>query len=153
MSTTLKIGEYAPHFELPDKDGITHTLKEYLGNPIVLYFYPKNDLPGCTKEACSFRDQYADFLDEDVQVIGVSSDSMNSHSEFSKKYNLPFVLLSDKGGKVRKRFKAFSMLGLFPARITYVIDRQGKVQFVYQGLLKAEKHVSEALEKIQKSDL
>lgn len=152
MSTTLKIGELAPNFELPDKDGITHTLKEYLGKPIVLYFYPKNDTPGCTKEACSFRDQYADFLDEDVQVIGISSDTVQSHSIFVKKYNLPFVLLSDRDGEIRKQYKAWSMLGLFPSRITYVIDKKGRISFVYKGLLNAEKHVSEALKNIQNAN-
>src|SRR5512138_38305 len=114
-------GRKAPDFSLPDQDGKMHKLSEYRGKPVVLYFYPKDDTPGCTKEACSFRDQYEDFVAAGAEVLGVSSDDEAAHRKFTEKYRLPFTLLSDRGGAVRKLYKVPATLGLLPGRVTYVI--------------------------------
>src|SRR5207245_7911320 len=122
-------GDPAPDFALPDRGGRTVRLGDYRGKQaVVLYFYPKDDTPGCTKESCTFRDQYQDFQDAGAEVIGVSSDSSESHEKFATKYRLPFVLLSDRGGAVRKAYGVPSTLGVLPGRVMYVIDREGTVR-------------------------
>jgi thioredoxin-dependent peroxiredoxin len=139
-------GDTAPDFALPDASGKTVRLSDYRGKKaVVLYFYPKDDTPGCTKEACTFRDQYQDFVDAGAEVIGVSSDAETSHAKFATKHALPFVLLSDRGGAVRKAYGVPATLGILPGRVTFVIDRQGTVRHVFNSQLQATRHVTEAL--------
>jgi peroxiredoxin Q/BCP len=149
MSIKLKVGDKAPDFELKDAKGKVHRLSDYRGKYVVVYFYPKNNTSVCTAEACSFRDQYEDFKQKGVEVIGISGDSANSHESFSAKYNLPFVLLSDSDNSARKAFGALQFFGVIPSRITYVIDGDGIIRLVFDGLFKAEEHVERALQLIQ----
>jgi len=111
----------------------------------VLFFYPKDDTPECTKEACAFRDGYEEFSKLDAEVVGISSDSVESHRSFAKKHGLPFTLLSDEGGKVRKLYGVPNTLGLFPGRVTYVIDEQGVIRHVFSSQLGTKRHLEEAL--------
>jgi peroxiredoxin Q/BCP len=141
----LKAGERAPDFTLNDADGKPVRLADFSGRPVVLYFYPKDDTPGCTKEACTFRDQYEDFQNAGAAVIGVSSDSSESHRKFAAKHRLPFTLLADREGKVRKAYRVPSTLGLLPGRVTFVIDAGGVVRHVFDSQLDAARHVREAL--------
>jgi peroxiredoxin Q/BCP len=143
----VNVGDRAPEFELPDASGKRIRLSDFLGRQsVVLYFYPKDDTPGCTKEACSFRDQYEAFKDAGAEVIGVSSDSEASHQKFATKYKLPFTLVADTGGGVRKRYGVPATLpGILPGRMTFVIDREGIVRHVFNSQLQATKHVDEAL--------
>jgi peroxiredoxin Q/BCP len=113
---------------------------------VVLSFYPKDDTPGCTKEACSFRDGYEQFEMLEAEVIGISSDSVKSHERFVEEHGLPFVLLSDEGGEVRKLYGVPNTLGLFPGRVTYVIDEEGVVRHIFSSQLGISRHVEEALE-------
>jgi peroxiredoxin Q/BCP len=146
----IGVGAEAPDFELLDQAGHTVRLRDLRGKkPVVLYFYPKDDTPGCTKEACAFRDQYEDFLAVGAEVIGVSSDSAGSHAKFVEKYDLPFRLLSDRQGRVRKAYGVPSTLGLIPGRVTFVIDRQGVVRHVFNSQAQATRHVSESLETLR----
>src|SRR5262245_25595619 len=138
-------GQRAPDFALPDANGKPVRLADFSGKPVVLYFYPKDDTPGCTKEACTFRDQYQDFQDAGAVVIGVSSDSSESHRKFAEKHRLPFTLLSDRGGEVRRRYGVPATLGLLPGRVTFVIDGGGVVRHVFNSQLDATRHVAEAL--------
>src|SRR5690242_2842232 len=116
----IKTGDVAPEFDLPDASGKRVRLADFKGKRnVVLYFYPKDDTPGCTKEACSFRDQYEAFKDAGAEVIGVSSDSEASHGKFAQKYSLPFALVADQGGQLRKRYGVPATLGLLPGRVTY----------------------------------
>ncbi|QRN95503.1 peroxiredoxin [Archangium violaceum] len=143
---SIKVGDKAPDFTLPKQDGTPANLKELLQkSAVVLYFYPKDDTPGCTKEACSFRDSYEAFKDAGAEVVGISSQSAASHEAFAAKYRLPFTLVSDEGGKVRSQYGVPSTLGLLPGRVTYVIDRDGTVRHVFNSQLNATRHVTEAL--------
>ncbi len=122
------------------------SLGDFLGRkPVVLFFYPKDDTPGCTKEACAFRDDHEEFGRLDAEVLGISSDSVESHRNFAEAHDLPFTLLSDAGGKVRQLYSVPSTLGIFPGRVTYVIDREGVVRHVFSSQLAATRHVQEAL--------
>lgn len=142
----LAVGDRAPAFTLKDQDGTPVSLADFAGRKnVVVYFYPKDDTPGCTKESCSFRDQYAAFTDIGAEVIGISSDSEQSHKKFAAKHRLPFPLLADVGGEVRKRFKVPKSLGLLPGRVTFVIDKQGVIRHVFNSQLNATKHVDEAI--------
>jgi thioredoxin-dependent peroxiredoxin len=142
----IRPGDPAPDFTLSDASGRTVRLADYRGKKaVVLYFYPKDDTPGCTKEACTFRDQYQDFKDAGAEVIGVSSDSTASHSKFADKYRLPFVLVADPNGAVRKQYGVPATLGLLPGRVTFVIDREGTVRHVFNSQFQAARHVEEAL--------
>ncbi len=144
-TSTVQAGDVAPDFALPDASGKTVRLSDFRGRkPVVLYFYPKDDTPGCTKEACTFRDQYRDFEDAGAEVIGVSSDSPESHAKFAAKYRLPFTLLADGDGAVRKRYGVPTTLGLLPGRVTYVIDKQGIVRHVFNSQFQAKQHVAES---------
>ena len=139
-------GAIAPDFTLPSQSGQMVSLMDFVGEkPVVLFFYPKDDTPGCTKEACAFRDDYQGFGKLDAEVVGISSDSVESHRRFAAKHNLPYTLLSDEERKVRKLYGVPNTLGLFPGRVTYVIDREGIVRHVFSSQLGAEKHVEEAL--------
>ena len=140
-------GSMAPNFTLPSQSGKVVSLRDFLGKkPVILYFYPKDDTPGCTKEACAFRERYEDFRELNAEVIGISSDSVESHRSFAAEHELPFTLLSDGGGKVRKLYGASSTFGLFPGRVTYVLDEGGVVRHIFSSQLGVEKHVEEALE-------
>lgn len=142
----LKVGDSVPEFTLFDQDNNKFNSEKYIGkNAMVIYFYPKDDTPGCTKEACSFRDEFEDFKDLNALVIGISSDSVESHKKFAQKYNLPFTLLADTKKEVRKLFgvpKAF--LGIIPGRVTYVIDKKGTIQYIFNNLTNAKQHITEA---------
>jgi peroxiredoxin Q/BCP len=139
------IGSEIPEFELLDQNGVNFRITDHIGKKnLVIYFYPKDDTPGCTKEACYFRDQYDVFNQADALIIGISSQSVESHKQFAEKYRLNFTLLSDEGGKVRKIFGATS-LGFIPGRITYIVDKKGIVIYVFNSQIDAEKHVDEAI--------
>ena len=134
-----------PDFQLPNQNGEIVSSSSFRGKPVVIYFYPKDDTPGCTAEACSFRDSYEDFTDAGAEVVGISADSPASHAAFAKKHRLPFVLLSDVGNKVRRQFRVpKSFLGLLPGRVTYIFDKNGVCQRVFDSQLNAKKHVAEA---------
>ncbi len=140
------MGEIAPDFTLPSQAGERVNLKDFAGRKaVVLFFYPKDDTPGCTKEACAFRDDYQQFGDLKAEVIGISSDSVKSHGGFAEKHRLPFTLLSDEGGEVRELYGVPNTLGLFPGRVTYVIDKEGVVRHIFSSQLNAIGHVDEAL--------
>jgi peroxiredoxin Q/BCP len=146
-----KVGEAAPDFKLSDQDGKAHELKEFSGKWLVLYFYPKDDTPGCTQEACAFRDDLHKLTALGAQVVGISVDDGESHAEFARKYHLPFPLLADKSTEVAVRYGALMNLGLikYARRYTFLIDPQGKVAKVY---LKVEtsKHSTEIIEDLTK---
>jgi peroxiredoxin Q/BCP len=146
----IQVGDRAPDFSLPTQTGETVTLAQFLGKqPIVLYFYPKDDTPGCTIEACTFRDSYDAFQAAGAAVIGVSSDSIESHQSFASKYSLPFALASDRDGQLRKAFGVPNALLVLPGRVTYVIDKAGIVRHQFNDMLNAKAHVSEALAIVQ----
>jgi peroxiredoxin Q/BCP len=147
MTERIKVGDRAPDFTIKNQRGEPVSLKDYLGKKaVVLYFYPKDNSPGCTKEACKFRDSYEGFKDAGAEVIGVSSQSEESHSIFSTSFNLPFSLLSDEDGRVRSLFGVPSSLGLIPGRVTYVIDKEGIVRHIFSSQLDPGRHVEEALQ-------
>src|SRR3990167_5795797 len=142
----IKVGDTAPDFTLQNQEGKPVRLKDFLGKKnIVLYFYPKDETPGCTKEACAFRDSYEVFKEEGAEVIGISSDSADSHRRFASHHRLPFTLLSDEGGKVRKLYCVGSPLGLIPGRVTFVIDQKRIVRHIFSSQFNAIRHVKEAL--------
>lgn len=145
----VKVGDTAPDFTLLNQDGSAVSLRNFRGQAVVLYFYPKDDTPGCTAESCGFRDQYEVFKSTGAEVIGVSGDSLESHQKFAAKYQLPFPLLSDKGDQVRKLYGATAAFGLFPGRITYVIDPEGIVQYVFDSMFNFQGHVEETLKTLQ----
>ncbi len=146
----LQVGDRAPLFALPTQSGTTVSLENFLGkSAIVLYFYPKDNTKGCTDEACSFRDNYDVFKKAGAEVIGVSSDSEESHQNFASKYSLPFVLLSDKKGTLRKQYGVPAALGVLPGRVTYVIDKQGVVRHIFNDMFNAQRHIAEALKVVQ----
>ncbi len=147
----LKKGDKIPHFTLKDQNNNDFSIQDYLGKPMVIYFYPKDDTPGCTKEACLFRDQFESFSDKEVLVVGISSDNVASHKAFQEKYKLPFTLLADVDKNVRKAFGVKnSTFGLLPGRVTFVVDAKGIILYVFESQFKAEKHIEKALEIIQK---
>jgi len=113
---------------------------------VVLYFYPKDNTPGCTKQACEFRDQYEVFQEQGAEVVGISSDSVASHQRFEQEFRLPFLLLSDKGGHIRSLYGVPRKLGLLPGRVTYIIDKKGIVRYIFNSMTKPLEHVSTALE-------
>jgi peroxiredoxin Q/BCP len=141
----IKVGDKAPDFTLPSQMGDNVTLNEYLGKKnIVLYFYPKDESPGCTKEACSFRDNYQQLADLGAEVLGVSGQSIESHLAFATHHGLPFLLLSDTDNKVRELYGVPATMGIFPGRVTYIIDRKGIVGHIFNSQTHAERHVEEA---------
>lgn len=149
----IDIGTKAPDFALPDQDGIIRKLSDYKGKPVVLYFYPKDDTPGCTKEACSFRDSFAEYRKAGIEILGVSIDDEKSHRAFREKYDLPFTLLADKDRKVVEKYGVWvekmnygkKYMGI--ARKTFLIDKNGKVIYIFDKV-KPEEHASEVLEKL-----
>ena len=149
----LKAGQAAPDFELPDQTGVQVRLSQFRGQAaVVLFFYPKDDTTGCTIEACTFRDEMPRFDAMGAKIIGVSSDSSESHARFAGKYDLPFSLLADKGGRVRKMYGATGLLmGLIPGRVTYVIDREGVIRHVFSSQTAFRGHIEEALRALPKA--
>ena len=142
----IKVGDKAPDFTLPSQMGDNVTLSEYFGKRnVVLYFYPKDETRGCTREACEFRDQYDVFTDLGAEVIGVSAQSVESHKSFATHYGLPFILLSDEKNGVRKLYGVPSSMGILPGRVTYIIDKKGVVRHIFNSQLQPEKHIEEAL--------
>jgi thioredoxin-dependent peroxiredoxin len=142
----IGVGHAVPDFGLLDQKGQTVALRDLLtAGCLVLYFYPKDDTPGCTVEACTFRDNYQAFLDAGACVVGVSSDDVESHRRFAEKCQIPFQLLSDPGGALRARFGVPKTLGLIDGRVTYVMDANGIVRHVFDSQLRARRYVDEAL--------
>ena len=142
----LKVGDSAPDFTLPNQSGEMVSLKDLIGKKvIVLYFYPKDFSVGCTAEACAFRDNYEVFKDAGAEVIGVSSQSVDSHERFSTANKLPFILLSDEEGIAKKLYGASSAFGLIAGRVTYVIDKKGTIRHIFSSQLNPTKHIEEAL--------
>ncbi len=141
----VRVGDLAPDFTLPDQLGEPVRLGQLVGKKnVVLYFYPRDATPGCTAEARAFRDAYDTFAAADTEVVGVSSDSIQSHKRFAAKHQLQFKLLSDRDGAVRALYGVERTLGILPGRVTYVIDRDRVVQHVYSSQLAARRHVREA---------
>ncbi|HXE62633.1 MAG TPA: peroxiredoxin [Bryobacteraceae bacterium] len=147
----LEPGAIAPDFELPDSTGVPVRLSALRGHPVVIYFYPKDDTSVCTKQACSFRDRLAEFESSGTRILGISDDSTASHAKFAAKYALPFTLLSDKGGAVRKLYGVRKRFGVIPGRVTYVIEADGRVRHVYSALSESDQHVEEALRVLTRS--
>ncbi len=144
-------GDTAPRFTLPDHDGTLVTLDGLLEKgPVVVFFYPKDETPGCTAEACSFRDAYEDFQDAGASVVGISSDSSASHRRFREKHGFPYLLLSDAGGKVRAEWGVPKTLGFLDGRSTYVLDKGGIVRHVLHSQLMVKKHVGQALDVVKR---
>src|SRR5260221_12658749 len=128
----VQVGDAAPDFTLPTQSGASVSLKDFTGKTaIVLYFYPRDNTSGCTAEACAFRDSYEVFKDAGAEVIGISSDSTESHQQFASRHHLPFILLSDKKGVVRKLYGVSETFGMLPGRVTYIIDKQVNVRHVF----------------------
>jgi peroxiredoxin Q/BCP len=147
---SLAIGDRAPDFTLPSTTGEPVTLSACFGSkPVVLFFYPKDDTPGCTAEACSFRDRYDAFSEAGALVLGVSSDSVDSHQRFASKHRLPMTLLSDRDGKVRALYGVRSTLGILPGRATFVIDASGVVRHVFVSQFRFQRHAAEALDVVR----
>lgn len=147
-------GKKAPDFKLKDQDGNTHSLKDYKGKKVILYFYPKDDTSGCTKEACAFRDELPKFEGVNAVILGVSPDSIDSHKKFANKYELPFTLLADENKEAAEKYdvwKEKSMYGrkyMGVERTTFVIDEEGKVKKIFPKV-KVDGHNDELLEALQ----
>jgi thioredoxin-dependent peroxiredoxin len=143
----LEINDLVPDFSALDQFGNTFTLSSVLGKKnLVIYFYPKDDSPGCTKEACSFRDQFDVFNQAEASIIGISSQSVESHKMFAEKHRLNYTLLADEKNEIRKFFGVpTNLFGLLPGRVTYIINKEGKVVYIFSSQIQAEKHVEEAL--------
>ncbi len=145
----VQVGDLALDFTLPAQSGALVSLGDFLGKTaLVLYFYPKDNTSVCTAEACAFRDSYEVFKDAGAEVIGISSDSVESHQQFTAAHWLPFILLSDVGGVIRKRYGVPTAFGL-PGRVTYIIDRQGIVRHIFFSQFTSEKHIAQALQTLQ----
>ncbi|MDX2212677.1 MAG: peroxiredoxin [Oculatellaceae cyanobacterium bins.114] len=138
----LSVGTQAPDFTVKDTNGNTVKLSDYSGRTVVLYFYPKDDTPGCTKEACSFRDYYADYQGKEITVFGVSMDDEASHQQFTEKFNLPFPLLADVNGELTKAYDVDG--GGYSKRVTYVIGGSGSIVKVYDSV-KTDTHATDIL--------
>lgn len=151
----LKVNQKAPDFSLPDQEGEEHKLSDYKGKWVLLYFYPKDDTPGCTKEACMIRDSFPDFKKLKITVLGASTDSVKSHKKFEDKYKLPFTLLADEDKKLvksygvwaKKKFMGREYVGTL--RNSFLIDPKGKIAKIYEGV-KPELHADEVLEDVKR---
>jgi thioredoxin-dependent peroxiredoxin len=152
LAKTLDVGDSAPDFELSDQRGERTTLQGLCDSgPLVLYFYPKDDTPVCTQEACFFRDDRHTFQEAGAQVVGVSDDSVERHEAFAKRHGLEFKLLSDVGGRVREAYGVGKTLGLIKGRVTFVIDRDRVIRHVFRSQLAARRHVDEAIQCVRES--
>ena len=147
----VQVGDEAPDFTLPSQMGDNVTLSEYFGKKnVVLYFYPKDESMGCTKEACAFRDSYEVFTGLGAEVLGVSGQSVESHKSFASHYNLPFLLLSDENNNVRKLYGVPANLGIIPGRVSYIIDKKGVVRHIFNSQYQPQKHIEEAKKVLEK---
>ena len=143
----INIGDPAPEFSLKNQDGEIITLSQYKGKKhLVIYFYPKDQTPGCTAEACGFRDQYEDFTDIGAEVIGISADGVRSHKNFASQRRLPFQLLSDRWNKTAKAYGVKRILFLLPSRETFVVDKEGIVRYTFSSNTNIKKHITASLE-------
>jgi thioredoxin-dependent peroxiredoxin len=146
MTKALTVGDFAPDFVLKNQHGQVVKFSDFRANQsVVLYFYPKDDAPGCTAEAKCFRDSYEQFLELGALVIGISSDSAEAHMKFAEKNRLPFTLLSDSLGRVRKMFGVPKTLMVLPGRTTFVINKYGEIKHVFSSQMNIQKHISEAV--------
>lgn len=147
----LKINDKAPDFKAKDHNGNSISLSNYLGNKyVVLFFYPKDFTPGCTAEACAFRDAYEDFLDAGAEVIGISGDGDASHQNFAKQHKLPYPLLPDTDKKIRKAYDIpTSLLGMVTGRITYLVNKEGLIKYAYRDNLNPVAHIKAILNLIK----
>ena len=150
MPQALARGDRAPLIALPDASGTERRSDRLGGQALVLFFYPKDDTPGCTMEACAFRDSYADLQALGAEVWGVSGDDASSHQRFAQRHNLPFPLLVDRGNNLRRAFQVPSVLGLLPGRVTYVIDADGIIKHIFNNLLDGPAHRREAIEALRR---
>jgi peroxiredoxin Q/BCP len=147
--STPSVGDRVPDVSFRGPDGEVRLRDLIGGRALVLYFYPRDETPGCTAQACSFRDRYQDFTDAGADVVGVSTDTARSHDSFARHHNLPFRLLTDEGGAAAKAMGVKKTLGLLPGRVTFVIDREGVVRMRWQGQMGAVRHVDEALQMVR----
>lgn len=146
----MKVGDPIPEFELPDQDWNTFSSRNLLGKPCVVYFYPKDDTPGCTRQACSFRDQYELFKKAGAEIIGISCDLPEHHRRFKERHGLPFHLLSDIRGELRRKFNVSSLFfGMLPRRKTFVFNAEGRLVHQFSSQTNARKHVDEAIRVLQ----
>lgn len=151
----LQLNKKASDFSLEDQHGVTHTLSQYLGKKVLIYFYPKDDTPGCTTEACNFRDNYKTLADSGLVVLGVSKDNVKSHKKFAEKYELPFPLLADVDTTMAqaygvwrlKKFMGREYMGI--ERMSFLIDEKGKIAKIYEGV-KPKEHTQEVAQDLQK---
>ncbi len=151
MAGGIGAGDKAPDFTLPSQSGEPVRLYDRLGDRVVvLYFYPRDETRGCTAEACAFRDSYEAFTDAGAEVIGISSDSAARHASFADRHQLPFTLLSDQGGRVRRSYGVPTVLGVLPGRVTYVIDRDGTVRHVFNSMTNIGQHIGDALDMVRR---
>ncbi|AMA49507.1 MULTISPECIES: peroxiredoxin [Flavobacterium] len=150
MQKSLKVGDKLPLFGAKDQNGNDFYINSVLGKKVlVIYFYPKDDTPGCTKQACFLRDQYEEFKTIGAEVIGISGDSIAAHKKFASKYDLPYILLSDPDKTLRNLFGVKSnMLGLIPGRVTYIVDKEGVVQMIFEDM-NATNHLDRTVEKVK----
>jgi peroxiredoxin Q/BCP len=147
----IQVGDKAPDFTLTSQAGEQVRLQDRLERGVVvLYFYPRDETKGCTAEACAFRDSYEVFTDAGAEVIGVSSDSVDRHASFADNHRLPFTLLSDPGGRIRKAYGISATLGVIPGRVTFVIDRDGTVRHAFGSMVNIGRHVEDALAVVQR---
>ena len=155
MADELQIGDKAPDFSLPDQDGQTVSLKSLKGKQVVLYFYPKDDTPGCTKEACGFRDSLKAIAKTNTVVLGVSMDDAESHRKFIKKYSLPFPLLCDEDGTISKAYGVYKEKNMYGKkfwgieRTTFIIDSEGKIAKIFPRV-QVDGHSAEVLETLRR---
>ena len=146
----LKVGDKIPNFTAKALQDVVFDTQNYIGNQmVVFYFYPKDETPGCTAQACSFRDKYQDFKDLGVEVVGISSDSVKSHEGFVSKYKLPFILIPDEQKKIQSLFGVpKALFGLLPGRVTYFVDKSGVVRFIHDSMNPLG-HISKTLDFIK----
>lgn len=143
----IQIGEKLPEFSLPDQTGQERNIYDLMGpKGIVIFFYPKDESPGCTKQACMFRDSFDEFTRIGIGLVGISSDSVQSHKGFAENHKLPFTILSDKGGKIRNNIKIpANLLGLLPGRVTLLLDNGGVIRHIINSQIKIEAHIEESI--------
>lgn len=150
MSSKLGVGERAPDFSLEAQDGHVVSLHDFAGEKnVVLYFYPKDFTTGCTAEAKTFSENYDEVLQMGAEVIGISSDSAETHGSFASACNVKFLLLADKGGRVRSEYGVKASLGVIPGRVTFVIDKHGVIRHVFSSQVRPKQHVTEAIEALR----